>query len=92
MIYPVHCKKGYRFSVPSRQVTNQTLPGRELFKSSRPGRVWLVTSQLVTGKPITFFRVYTAIRFISISAKFGICTVIGLNETLVEAKIRTWDT
>ncbi len=29
---------------------------------------------------------------ISISAKFGICAVIGLNETLVEAKIRTCDT
>jgi hypothetical protein len=51
-----------------------------------------VTSRLVTGKPITFFTVYTAIRFISISAKFGICAVVRLNETLVEAKIRAWDT
>jgi hypothetical protein len=25
-------KKGYRFPVPSRDVTNQTPPGRELFK------------------------------------------------------------
>jgi hypothetical protein len=32
---------------------------------------------------------YTAIRFVSISAKFGICIVIGLNGTLVEAKTRT---
>ncbi len=34
---------------------------------------------------------YTVIRFVSISAKFGSCTVVGLNGTLVEAKIRTWD-
>jgi hypothetical protein len=30
----------------------------------------------------------TVIRFISISAKFAICTVVDLNGTLVEAKIR----
>jgi hypothetical protein len=34
---------------------------------------------------------YTVIRFVSISVKFGICTVLGLNGTLVEAKIHTWD-
>jgi hypothetical protein len=34
----------------------------------------------------------TVIRFVSINAKFGICTVVGLNGTLVEGKIRTWDT
>ncbi len=33
-----------------------------------------------------------AIRFFSISAKFGICTIVGLNGTLAEAEIRTWDT
>jgi hypothetical protein len=27
----------------------------------------------------------------SVSAKFGICTVGGLDEKLVEAKIRTWN-
>ena len=32
---------------------------------------------------------HTVIRLVSISSKFGIGTVIGLNETLVEAKIRT---
>ncbi len=37
-------------------------------------------------------RSYTVIRFVSISAKFGICTVVGLDGTLAEAKIRTWDT
>jgi hypothetical protein len=34
---------------------------------------------------------HTVIRFVSISAKFGICTIVGLNGTLVKAKIRTWD-
>ncbi len=43
-------KKVIGFPVTSREVTNQTLP-----PSSRPGRVWLVTSRLVSGKPITFF-------------------------------------
>ncbi len=46
----LHCKKGYsEFPFPSRDVTNQTLPGRESFNYSRPGRVWLVTSWLGTG-------------------------------------------
>jgi hypothetical protein len=31
----------------------------------------------------------TVIRFVSMNAKFGICTVVGLNGTLVETKIRT---
>ncbi len=34
----------------------------------------------------------TVISFVSIIAKFGICTVVGLNGILVESKIRTWDT
>ncbi len=33
---------------------------------------------------------YTVIHFISTSARFGICTVVGLNETLVEDKMRTF--
>jgi hypothetical protein len=40
---------------PSRDVTNQTLPGWEKFNNSRPGRVWLVTCRLGTGKSLTFF-------------------------------------
>ncbi len=32
----------------------------------------------------------TVIRFVSTSAKFGICTVVGLNGTLVEDKMRTF--
>jgi hypothetical protein len=41
------------FSILSRNVTNQSLPGWEQFNYSRPGRVWLVTSR--TGKSLTFF-------------------------------------
>ncbi len=33
---------------------------------------------------------YTVTRFVSISAKFDICTVVGLNGTIAE--IRTWGT
>ncbi len=33
---------------------------------------------------------YTEIHFISIGDKFGICAVVGLNGTLVEAKMRTF--
>jgi hypothetical protein len=50
-----HCKKGYRFHVTSRDVTNQTPPGRELLNSSQPGRIWSVTSRPGTGKTTTFF-------------------------------------
>jgi hypothetical protein len=33
---------------------------------------------------------YTVTRFVSISAKFGIFTVVGLKRTLVDAEIRTF--
>ncbi len=46
------------YPVPSGDVTNQTSPGRVIIKFSRPGRFWLVTSRLRTGKPPTFFTVY----------------------------------
>ncbi len=48
-------KKVRRFPVPSRDATNQTLTGRELFKYSRPSRVWLEASRLGKGKRLTFF-------------------------------------
>ncbi len=48
---PYTVKKGYRFPVPSRDVTKQTLPGRDNL-----GRVGLVTSRLETGKTITFLQ------------------------------------
>ncbi len=35
---PLHCKKGYRFPVPSRDDTYQTLPGQETFNYFRPGK------------------------------------------------------
>ncbi len=50
-------KKFIDFPVPSRDVTDQTLPGRERLNYSRPGRVWSVTPRLGTGKSITFFTV-----------------------------------
>ncbi len=53
VIYTV--KKVSGFPVPRRDVTYQTLPGREKLNYSSPGGVWWVTSRLGTGKPITFF-------------------------------------
>jgi hypothetical protein len=38
-----------------RDVTNQTLSGREKLDYSPPGGVWLVTSWLGTGKSLTLF-------------------------------------
>ncbi len=37
-----------------------------------------------------FIKNYTVIRFVSTSAKFGTCTVVRVNGTLVEDKIRTF--
>jgi hypothetical protein len=57
----MHCslnKKISDFPVPSRDVSNQTLPDREKLIYSRPVRVWLVTSWLGTGKSLTFFTVW----------------------------------
>ncbi len=48
-------KKFSNFPVPSRDVTNQTLPEGELFNFSRPGRIWLVTSRMGTGKITNIF-------------------------------------
>jgi hypothetical protein len=48
-------KKVCGFPFCSRVVTNKTLPDRELCNYSRPGRVWLMTSRLGTGKSITHF-------------------------------------
>ncbi len=46
-----HCKKDYLFSRPQPGYHyNQTLPGGELLIISGPGRVWLVTPRLGTGK------------------------------------------
>jgi hypothetical protein len=52
----MHCKKKLAiFPVPRRDVTSQTLLGREQLNYSRPGMVWLVTSRLGTGKSLTYF-------------------------------------
>jgi hypothetical protein len=60
-------KKIIVFPVLSRDITNQTHPGREILDYSRPGRVWSVTSHLGAGKTITFFySVYKCIKTVSI--------------------------
>jgi hypothetical protein len=57
--YYIHCKKRLLiFPSPAGMSSNQTLPGREYFNYCRPGRVWLVTSQLGMGKSRTFFTVH----------------------------------
>jgi hypothetical protein len=43
--YRYTVKKVNHFPVPSRDVTDQTLPGREKLKYSRPGRVRSATSR-----------------------------------------------
>jgi hypothetical protein len=54
-------KKVNNFPVPSRDVTDKTLPGRKLLNYSRPGRVWSVTSRLGTGKwQASFYSVMVA--------------------------------
>ncbi len=54
--YHIIVKKVSDFTVPSRDVTNQTLPRSGIiymkYSNSQPG---LVTSRLGTGKPVTFF-------------------------------------
>jgi hypothetical protein len=53
---------------------------------------WAVMYTLHTGNQLLLTHTVIVIHFVSIGAKFGICTVVGLNGTLVEAEIRTWDT
>jgi hypothetical protein len=45
-------------------------------------------TQLFAVVLLLYLDYYTAICFFSTTAKFGICTVAGLNGTLVEDKIR----
>jgi hypothetical protein len=55
----IHCKKSvFEFPVPSWDVTDQTLSGREKFNYSRPGRVLFSDTPPGTGKSLTFFTVY----------------------------------
>jgi hypothetical protein len=67
---------------PSCDVTNQTLPGREYFNNSWPSRVWLVTSQLGTGKSLTFF--YSV--GISYSSPYDVVGKNGAKPILLEKK------
>ncbi len=41
-------------------------------------------------KSLQVYTTYTVIRFVRVSAKFGTCTVVGVNWTLVEAKMFTF--
>jgi hypothetical protein len=43
-----------------------------------------------TSAPHLASLLHTVIRFVSTRAKFGICTVVGLNETLVKDEMRTF--
>jgi hypothetical protein len=53
--------------------------------NAKTGRQWQIHEKLDFS---VYAGVYAVISFVSLSAKFGICTVVGLNGTLVEAKIR----
>ncbi len=44
----------------------------------------------VTEHCFAFCTLYTVIRFVSAIAKFDICTIVGLNGTLVEDKMLTF--
>ncbi len=46
------------FPVPSRDVTNQTLPGQEWLNYIPLGKIWFVTFRLGMGKSLTFVTVY----------------------------------
>ncbi len=76
-------KKVSDIPVPSRDVTCQTLPGREYSFYYRPGRVWLVTSRLGTGMSLTFFY--------SVGDFFDILNCFPLGYTLLKLT-RDWST
>jgi len=50
----------------------------------------LAKAQVALVGPYTCFSIYTAIGFVSTSAKFGIRTVVCLNRTLFKDKMRTF--
>jgi hypothetical protein len=68
-------------NVTDPQLQSSIPSGFDLFNG-----FWIM--ELATQCCITSFS-YTVIRFVSICVQFGICTVVGLNGTLVEAKIHT---
>ncbi len=53
----IHCKKRLAIfpSSASMSLTKLSMAGYNLIDYSRPGRVWLVTSRLGTGKSLTYF-------------------------------------
>jgi hypothetical protein len=84
------------FPIPRWDVTNQTLFGRELLNLSPPGRVWLVTSWLRTGKSLTFFYCVASPKTLKIqcgsewfTTKFYECAKIS-NELNIYASSYFW--
>ncbi len=53
-------KKVIVFPVPNLDATNQNLPGRELLNYSRPGRAWLLVSDIPAGDEKIFNLFYSA--------------------------------
>jgi hypothetical protein len=47
-----------------------------------------INENMTQVSPMSNYEYLHFIRFVSASAKFGICTVVGLNETFVEDKRR----
>ncbi len=84
-----------RYQDPCYFITVLQGPGQDRFTSEYEASILAVTGlryQRTCIKDLDPSLPSTVIRFVSISAKFGICTIVGLNWTLVEAKIRIWDT
>jgi hypothetical protein len=79
-------------------MTDDTFLGRRVPWTMRPGPMcpdpWIASSYL-TGIDTTTLLYCTVLHcypFVSINAKFCICTDMGLKGKLVEAKMRLWDT
>ncbi len=73
-------KKVSHFPVPRRDVTDQTLSGREKFNYSCPRRVWSVTSWLGTGKRLSLiYSVYslTDVSYTDVTVSFSDSLLFG---------------
>ncbi len=81
-----HCKKWLSFfpSPAGMSLTILSLVGNNLI-ITRPGRVWLVTSPLGTGKMITFFTVQVYLCCFHCSS---VCLVLNANSCLSNHKFK----
>ncbi len=78
----------------SKQFSEHVASQRVALVSTNKGPLTVTSFHTVNNickdKLMTVFRgAYTITCFVSISAKFAICTLVGLNGTLVKAKIHT---